>query len=139
MNDKAEKERLMSENSKLKENLEKYQNVLLNKAMENDDFKRNSRISERPSYENMRISQVAPPPPPEPFKITIDTHVVHKENKPPETKTMTSFHPPISPHRDSYDKPPISVSHVSPAHFGSRVSNHRPLSPYSTNYNTRPY
>jgi hypothetical protein len=46
-----------------------------------------SRINEKP-FENMKNSQISS----EPFKITIDTQVIHKENLVPETKTYTTFH-----------------------------------------------
>lgn len=109
--------------------------------MENgeDNYKKiacQSRLSERPSYENMRTSQINSANP-EPFKITIDTHITHKENKTPEAKSTAVFHPPpppLSPHRDSYDRPPIHSSQINPpAQFStSRVSNYRPVSPYSS-------
>ena len=80
----------------------------------------------------MRTSQISSAIP-EPMKITIDTHITHKENKAPETKTTTIFHPPLSPHRDSYDRPPIHSSQITPPQFSaSRVSNYRPVSPYSS-------
>ena len=91
-----------------------------------------SRLNEKPMHETMKTSQVNNC---EPFKITIDTHVVHKENMAPETKTITTFHnsalPPMAPvlnQRESYDN--RSIQFKTPGAFTtSRVTTYRPLSP----------
>ena len=74
----------MEENIKLKENLDRYQNAILNKALENTytepslsrHLSNQSRVTEKTNNENINNSKVSQNQ--EPFKITIDTHYIHK-------------------------------------------------------------
>jgi chromosome segregation ATPase len=131
-NEKKEKEKLAEETNKLRETLEKYQNILLSKALENNSTASESAITRQltgqsriSTCEPLRASQINTPNP-EPFKITIDTHVIHKENSIPSI--TTAFHnAPSNPiQAQTYDTRLLTP--MSP-YSGSRVATIRPLSP----------
>ena len=71
---------MVQQNAKLQENLEKYQNAILNKALDNIPnaemimSRRVSGLADRTNdYMNIPYSIH-----PEPFKVQIDTHITHK-------------------------------------------------------------
>jgi hypothetical protein len=102
----------------------------LTKALENNNDVNSARQlttqSRITNCDPLKTSQINT----EPFKITIDTHVIHKENMAPETKTNLYSPPPIANQTQiqSYESRRAYVQQLSP-YSSSRMPTIRPLSP----------
>ena len=104
---KMAKEKMEEENMRLKESVEKYQNVLLSKF---ESSQGNNSEYSLPSIQTLPASRrvvgtplqdrsqefqnLSPYQPVEskPFQVKIDTHFIQRDNAPPMTHTTTTFH-----------------------------------------------